>query len=493
VRVPRVLLDGPHGHARVRDLFLAALGAVYLCAFASLWAQIHGLIGSGGIAPITTTLERIAAYHGDRAVLRFPTLLWLGSSDGALHLLCGGGVALSVLVVLGFARLPCLVLLWAFYLSLFRAGLMFLSFQWDTLLLECGFLAFFLAPWGWRSGTARRRPVSLLALWAQRWLLFRLMFASGVVKLMSGDPSWRDGSALGFHYETQPLPTPVAWLAHRLPDGVQRVCVIGMLLIEIGLPLLVFAGRRGRQVAFLGFVALQLAIALTGNYGFFNLLTIVLCLTLLDDGALPWRARRASTEAVADAGAAAVRGVWPRRVALGLMLLLATSEFFRGIDLEVPWPRPVAEAGQAIDALRLTSSYGLFRVMTRTRPELVVEGSRDGVEWTAYPFRFKPGDVTRAPGFLAPHMPRLDWQMWFAALSRYERQPWLEPFLDRLLENAPSVVGLLESNPFADEPPRYVRVIRYRYEFTSADERRETGAWWRRTKLGLYSPVLWRE
>ncbi len=486
----RLLLHGrivvPPGHVRVRGLFLSGLGLVYVCAFASLWVQILGLIGSTGIAPIGDTLDRVEEHLGGIDVLRFPTLLWIDSSDRALHALCGGGVALSLLVVAGFARLPCLVLLWAMYLSLFTAGLMFLSFQWDTLLLESGFLAIFLAPSSLTPWGARGHEASTLALWAQRYLLFRLMFASGVVKLTAGDPSWLDGTALSYHYETQPLPTWTSWHVHQLPMWFHKATVAGTFFVELVVPLLIFLGRMPRLVAFFLIAGLQATIALTGNYGFFNLLTLVLSVTLLDDAMLPWKGRpRSAPEPPL------LPWVWTRRAVLAAMLLLATLEFSAGLRWE-PWPRWAEEARGRIDPLRLASSYGLFRVMTKERPEIVVEGSSDGQEWKPYVFKYKPGDLGRVPGFVGPHMPRLDWQMWFAALSSYERTHWFAPFLRRLLENEPKVALLLAENPFPDEPPRYVRATLYVYEFTTPEERRATGAWWKRTEAGPYSPVLFR-
>jgi hypothetical protein len=487
VRLLRRLLhgriEGPPTHVRVRGLFLSGLGVVYLCAFASLWSQIHGLAGSGGIAPVGDTLD----YYRDAGLLRFPTLLWISGGDRALDLLCGGGAALSIPVMLGFLRLPCLALLWAFYLSLFTACIPFLHFQWDTLLLETGFLAIFLAPASLTPWGARGRAVSLLALWAQRYLLFRLMFASGVVKLTAGDESWwPDLTALTWHYETQPLPAWTSWHVHHLPVWFHKAEVLGTFFVELVVPLLIFLGRMPRLVAFLCFAGLQLTIAATGNYGFFNLLTFVLALTLLDDAMLPWKGRSLPAPAPPPFPLA-----WARRAALAALLLLATLEFSAGLGWE-PWPRWVEQARARIDPLRLTSSYGLFRVMTKERREIVIEGSREGQEWKPYVFRWKPGDLDQAPAFVGPHMPRLDWQMWFAALSSFEspRTWWFAPLLRRLLDNEPAVLALLERNPFPDEPPRYIRATLYRYEFTTPEERRATGAWWKRTEVFAYTPVL---
>ncbi len=468
----------------MRGLFLSGLGVAYLCAFASFWTQAHGLIGSTGIAPVGDTLDWME--EQGRGVLRFPTLFWIDSSDRALHVLCGGGVVLSLLVVLGVARLPCLALLWAAYLSLFRAGLMFTSFQWDTLLLESGFLAILLAPWCLTPQGARGHGGSMLALWAQRYLLFRLMFASGFVKLTAGDKSWwPDLTALTYHYETQPLPTWTSWHVHHLPVWFHKAEVLGTFFVELVVPVLIFLGRLPRLIAFLCFAGLQATIALTGNYGFFNLLTLVLSLTLLDDTMLPWKGRVVPVEPPRPWAR------WTRRAVLVPLLLLATLEFSAGLGWE-PWPRWVEEARVEVDPFRLTSSYGLFRKMTKERREIVVEGSSNGQDWRPYAFEWKPGDVDRAPAFVGPHMPRLDWQMWFAALANYERTWWFTPFLRRLLDNEPAVVALLAENPFPDEPPRFVRATLYVYKFTTREERRATGAWWKRTEAEPYTPVVFR-
>jgi len=476
----RRIYEEPAGHVRVRGLFLTGLGVVYLCAFASLWVQIHGLVGANGIAPVGDTLDWVE--QNGRGFLRFPTLLWLGWGDRALDLLCGGGVALSVFVILGFARLPCLVLLWAFYLSLFRVGWMFTSFQWDTLLLESGFLSIFLAPWNPTPWGARGRAVSRLAIWAQRYLVFRLMFASGVVKITAGDPAWWPHlTALSYHYHTQPLPTELAWYADHLPMWVHKATAAATFLVELIVPFLIFLGRIPRLLAFLAFTGLQVTIALTGNYGFFNLLTAVIALTLLDDSMLPWKRESAA----APPGPVAR---WTRRCALVPLLLLATLEFAAGLGWKCP--PDLEDVREATGPVRLTSNYGLFRVMTKERWEIVVEGSRDGTTWEPYAFKWKPGDVLRAPGLVQPHMPRLDWQMWFAALT--DAPPsWFDAFLVRLLENEPSVTALLGKNPFPGEPPHYIRATSYRYEFTTAEERRATGAWWKRTGERPYSPVRW--
>ena len=357
--------------------FLAALGLVYLGAFLSLWPQLDGLVGSRGMLPVRETLAAVEEVHGAARFLEFPTLCWWASSDTALDLLAGGGVLLSLLVVLGVARPVCLAGAWAVYLSLFTVGRDFLSFQWDTLLLETGFPAILLAP---RTLPARA-PV-----WLLRWLLFRLMFASGLVKLTSGDSSWTDLTALSYHWWTQPLPAWGGWQLAQLPLWVQKAACAGSLLVELVVPFLIFCGRRPRRVAFFAILALQAGIAFAGNYGFFNVLTAVLCLVLLDDPADPApgrapvaspslgsrrsvlrtlrRGSRAPHEPVPPAGQTlAGEGpaplprrpvlLWVRRASLAPLLLLSCVVFAHGLRVAVP--APVRSAAAAVDPFRLAS------------------------------------------------------------------------------------------------------------------------------------------
>ena len=465
--------------------FLRLLGIVYLIAFVSLWLQVHGLIGSQGILPIADVLHTAGL-----TPLNFPTLCWLNASDGFLHGLCAAGVVLSSLLILGVFPIPVLALLWALYLSLTTACGDFLAFQWDSLLLEAGFLAIILAPFQayLRPTTAAgAQQPSRVALWLNRWLLFRLMFLSGIVKLASGDEAWRGRTAMHYHYETQPLPAWTSWYAAKLPDWFQRFSVTGVLFIELFLPLLIFAPRRLRLIAFWGILLLQILIAATGNYGFFNLLSIVLCLTLLDDR--HWLVRRLSRLTSPPKANDAPRRLWrwPLWVTLPLAAVLLPLTIMAGLlrcRVSVPWPPSMIRLYTLVEPYRMANAYGLFEVMTTTRPEIILEGSDDGETWRAYEFRFKPGDVRQPPRFTTPLMPRLDWQMWFAAGNPYGSRNWLLPLVRRLLEGSPQVLHLLKGNPFPDHRPRLVRATMYDYRFTSVEQRRASGAWWRRERTG---------
>ncbi len=462
-----------------RNVFLRALGLVFLVAFVSLWVQIDGLVGSGGISPVEPFLQQAREQVGARATWLLPTLCWLNASDFFLQFLCGTGVLFSLLLIAGLLPAISLAILYGSYLSLTIAGQEFLSFQWDILLLETGFLAIFFAPWSWR--LRRAAPVPPAGLFLLKLLLWKLMFLSGVVKLTSGDLSWWDLSSLDFHYETQPLPTVLAWFAHQGPAWLRQFGVGFALAVELVAPFFLWAPRRLRLGACGLLVVFQIAIALTGNYAFFNLLTVVLCLLLIDDSLWARWLRRARPERIPRA-----RILSPALVVLLVTLPLNAGLTWSALRPEWSWPKPLAAVRARVAPFMAVNGYGLFRVMTRTRPEIILEGSADGIDWQPYRFRWKPGPLERAPRWVQPHQPRLDWQMWFAALGGPQGNPWFYGLVQRLLEGSPSVTGLLEENPFAERPPRYVRAILYRYRFTTAEERRATGNWWKREELREY-------
>ncbi|HET7598889.1 MAG TPA: lipase maturation factor family protein [Gemmatimonadales bacterium] len=470
-----------------RWLFLRLLGLVYLIAFVSLAVQLRGLIGEHGILPAGRFLDwAYSMYHG-QAYRLLPTVFWLGASDAALVAVAWTGAVLALLLVLGVAPLLVLALLWVLYLSLSVVGQEFLSFQWDALLLEAGLLSLLWAPASWL--TRRRVPApSEVGRLLLVFLLFKLMFLSGVTKLLSGDPTWRNLTALDYHFETQPLPPWTAWYADHLPSALHRAATLVMFVIELGAPWLVFARRRRvRHAGVAALAFLQLGIAATGNYGFFNLLALVLCIPLLDDRLLgrviPLRLEREERKSGGLRTAQAV-------VAAALMVVSLLT-FAREIAYTLPGgrglgylPRWSERMLAWVGPFRTINGYGLFRVMTTERPELVIEGSRDGVEWRAYEFRWKPGDVDRRPRFVAPYQPRLDWQMWFAALDPLGGYGWLQSLGGALRRGTPEVLALLGRNPFSDAPPRFVRLTRYIYRFSGVEQRRRTGAWWVREPEG---------
>jgi predicted DCC family thiol-disulfide oxidoreductase YuxK len=497
-----------------RRWFLRALGMIYLIAFVSLWVQVDGLIGSDGVSPLNQFLPAVRAQLGRDAYALLPTLGWFNSSNAFLHFLCCGGVVLSLLLIFGIAPALSLAALFAFYLSLTIAGQTFLSFQWDVLLLETGFLSIFLAPWRlwpreliwWpRSPTPGiASPVSRAGLFLLKFLLFKLMLMSGVVKLTSGDDSWgwlnhsfhwSALTALDYHYWSQPLPTMFSWWADKSPEWFKHFSVAFCLGVEIIVPFFIWAPRRPRLIAAGLIIFLQLAIAVTGNYCFFNLLTIALCLLLIDDAAV-FRMERRASPASQELRPPSTKSIIDRLLMYcAIVVVIVTLPInawliFSAFKPRTRPPHALATVYEQLEAFRIVNGYGLFRMMTKDRCEIVLEGSAEGVEWLPYEFKWKPGDVKRAPGWCAPHQPRLDWQMWFAALERPQENPWLGGLIVRLLQGSQDVNRLLAYNPFPDKPPRYIRAMFYRYRFTTVSELRQTGAWWKRQELREYLPTV---
>jgi hypothetical protein len=487
----------PSSYAIATGLFLRMLGLVYLIAFWSLAVQISGLIGHDGILPAREYLAAASEWASSQqmGLDRFrllPTLCWISTSDAFLVALSAGGAVLAVLLMIGLAPVVLLLLLWIDYLSLSVVCGEFLQYQWDALLLETGLLAIFLAPLAlwlpFRGGIDPPR-ISRWLLW---WLLFRLLFGSGVVKLASGDPTWANLTALAFHYETQPLPTPVAWYADHLPLWFHKVSTAGTLAVELLVPWLFFGPRRLRLIGCGLSVALQVIIWTTGNYTFFNLLTIALCLLLLDDRTLEQAGTLVRVPAkVQAAGQGGAR--WPVWITAVVALVTVPVSFVvltGSARLDLPGSAIVERMAGFIAPFRSVNRYGLFSVMTTTRPEIIVEGSNDGTTWLPYEFKYKAGDLGRPPAWVAPHQPRLDWQMWFAALGQFDQEPWFRNFCGRLLQGSPSVLELLASDPFQGSPPKFVRSELFRYHFSDAATRRREHTWWTRERLGPYSPVL---
>ncbi|HSR55216.1 MAG TPA: lipase maturation factor family protein, partial [Alphaproteobacteria bacterium] len=461
-------------------------------AFWSLAVQIVGLVGENGIEPIGHRLEQLTERLGDQRYWRFPTLCWYDASDRFLQLLCWAGMGLSTLLIVGIMPTVTLALLWILYLSLTTAGGTFLNFQWDILLLEVGLLSVFFAPLRFFDRPSKSPPVSKIVLVLLWWLLFRLMFLSGVVKWQA-DPIWRDLTALTVHFETQPLPIWTAWYWHRLPLWWHKFSCAVMFGIEVGLPFLIFGPRRLRQIAAFGIILLMVLIGATGNYNFFNLLTIALCIPLLDDAF--WRKffpkRRLQW---LDTPGRPRWTIWLRRpihLAFAVfVIILSTGHGLRRLG----WHPELVE--KTMPLIRRTypfhpaNSYGLFANMTDTRPEIIIEGSNDTTDWKPYEFYWKPGDVNVAPKWVQPHQPRVDWQMWFAALGNYRRNPWFVSLARRLLEGEPTVLAFFKTNPFSDEPPRYIRAVLYDYRFSDPEAKAQTGAWWTRKRLRLYLPPV---
>ncbi|MCH2132186.1 MAG: lipase maturation factor family protein [Phycisphaerales bacterium] len=488
-----------------RRVFLRLLGLIYLIAMLSIGYQMDGLFGPEGLRPFENYLELVAAHGGsDRPFFTLPTTMWFGGT-GMLEATWITGVVASTALLLGLVPMLSMALAWFAYLSIVNIAGIFMSYQWDVLLLEIGFLAIFWAPCAWRlNSPAVRRPSTVLR-WMLIWLLLRFMFLSGWLKLASQDSAWWDLTALDYHYWTQPLPLWTAWYAWQLPMWWQKLSCLLMFIIELGIPFLILFPRIPRLIAFTTLVLLQVGILLSGNYGFFNWLTIVLCVVLLDDSQLLWMWPRRARGLIRVG--LARRECLPRRslntlVAALLLSMSIPLTMMQLSDDRSPRQRP------ALAGWHLVNGYGLFRVMTKTRPEILIEGSADGVTWEPYVFRWKPGPLDRAPAWCQPDMPRLDWQLWFdgldyeylakagvldrrlAGIPSVDGSQVLPDLVRALAEDRADVIDLLESSPFpAGEPPRYLRWHLDLYRFTTSSQRDETGDWWTRERLYSSPPL----
>jgi hypothetical protein len=491
-------------------VFSRWMALVYLVAFWSLAVQILGLVGGHGILPANDFLHFVAQQEGKSRFWAAPTLCWLNNSDAFLLFLSWGGVLLSILLLLGITPGLTAFLLWLFYLSLTVVCQDFLGFQWDNLLLEAGFLLIFLLPHPFRMQFKPSVRPSVVIIWLFRWLLFRLMFESGMVKLLSGDTHWSHLTALTFHYWTQPLPNIISWYANQLPLWFQQLSCAILFVIELCFPFLIFCGRWGRLIAFFGITILQLLIILTGNYCFFNLLAIGLCLTLLEDehwsviasagpqtGHSQLFAKKFFKEIATPPSATRNDTVLMSGIVYKILIslvaalvLIVSSGLMIDSFLHLPLPKPVEKLITAVSPVRSINNYGLFAVMTTQRNEIVLEGSNDGEHWLPYEFRFKPGDVNQAPRWAMPYQPRLDWQMWFAALGSWRENQWVMALIAQLLKGEPSVLQLLASNPFPAHPPTYIQASFWDYHFTDFKTRGAKGPWWHREIQGLYCPTV---
>ena len=453
-----------------RRLFFFLLGLTAMVAVGSYWGQIPGLAGSQGIDPIAQGLEGV---RGELGFFAVPTLLWLSSSDAMLHLLCAVAFFSGLLLVLGLAPRLASMALWASWLSLVQVGHPFLAFQWDVLLIESAFCAAFFAPPGWRPRLATEPEPHAAFRGVMLVLACKVTLESGLVKLASGDPSWRDLTALTYHWWSQPLPTWTSVLIAGLPMWLQQLMCLLMFVLELAIPVMAFGPRLMRLTSAVGLMVLQAALFAAGNYSFYNVLTFVLAVPLLDDQLLRrWWKKDLPAAPIARPAR------WPWVVMAGFTLLSVGMFFGRRIDSSLL---------RAVRPFDTINAYGAFAWMTKSRAEIIVEGSDDGVTWLSYEFPWKPGEVTRRPAFVAPWQPRLDWQMWFAALGTCEENPWVLQLQQRLLQGTPAVLALFETNPFPTRPPRLMRTRVFEYRFAAWSE---AGVWWTRTETGPYCPAV---
>ena len=509
-----------------RWLFLRAFGLIYFSAFYSLFFQICGLIGPQGILPASEYLEAIA--RSGVAHVRFwyaPSLVWISSGSGMLLALCWIGMIASLVLVLNFWPRAMLVICFVCFLSFVSASRDFSEYQSDGMLLEAGFICLFFAPPGLRPGLAAKHPPSRASLFLLQWEWFRIYFESGIVKLASGEPQWRNFTAMDEYYQNGPLPTWIGWYLQHLPHWFHATSTGATLVMELGLIWMILLPRRFRVTVFCIVTVWELGVISSANYAFLNYLVLSLGILLVDDrfvlGWIPekWRLLVAADPAPAnvpdtmaetteesraeDAGlgrrpvlrffpALVRRHVVALKLALAAVMLtwifyVTTALLILMLAPRTPLPTtPIV----MLEPFRIANQYGLFAVMTRGRYEIEFQGSRDGQNWVAYTFCNKPQNLNEAPRIYAPYQPRFDWNLWFASLGTWANNSIVPNTEVRLLSNDPDVLKLFRGNPFADAPPKQVRAVLWQYWFTTMAEKRTTGNWWRRKSLGSYAPTI---
>lgn len=513
---PEAASEGKTTHLLSRWFVLRCLGLIYFSAFYSYLFQIKGLIGPQGILPADTYLPRVkAALGGIQALWYAPTLFWLGSGDRALMLVCWLGIVASIAAVFNLWPRLSFFLCWICFLSFVSAGQAFSSYQSDGMLLEAGFITLFFASPGLRPGLGAAYAPSRFSRFLLQWEWFRIYFGSGVVKLVSGDYSWRHFTAMDDYYQNGPLPTWVGWYVQHLPHKFHAFTTLLTLVMELGIVFLMFMPRHLRIICFWIVTPFQVVIILTANYTFLNYLVLVLGFLLLHDGYLrslcsklrlaPMLGKFNLPGRSKDSGKPEETKVlfpqWQRwllpvkRTATGLCLWWVFYCTAALLLTEIPH-LDVLPMGPvlAIEHLQIANQYGLFAVMTHERYEIEFQGSNDGQTWTPYPFRYKPQDPDKAPGIYAPYQPRFEWNLWFASLGSWQDRDSQFVLLteQRLLTESPAVLKLFAANPFPAGPPQKVRAVIWQYWFTDLATKRATGAWWRREMLGLYAPPLER-
>lgn len=471
-----LLLDADDRYRLTGRLFLRLLALVYLAAFIASAIEITGLVGENGILPAGEHLARLEQQVGMLGWIRFPSLFWIDHSDTSLLLVSYAGCFFAITLLIGWRPLLSTIALFILYLSLVRVGQLFFNFQWDYLLLEAGFLSIFLT-----AGPNR------LLIFLFHWLLFRLRFLSGISKVLSEDPSWSSLTTLKYYFETQPLPHMGSWYAHQLPEWLLRTGTGFTLFVEIMVPFFIFLPRPFRLFAAFSTITIQVLIILTSNHNFINLLTITLCLFLLDDRAIRGLIPKwLQSQPLQHPAGRISRFLLPP---MAMILLVSSSfaiyDFVTDGRTENAWDAPV----NWVRGWGLGNVYHVFPNMQTERHELRIEGSQDGRTWKAYRFRYKPNGPEDRPRFIVPLHPRLDWMIWFVPPRSPLMRHWFESFLWRLHQNSASVTALLAHNPFPEDGPRYLRVLSYRYRFTTPGEREETGRIWDAQYLGEFPNV----
>ena len=485
-----------------RWLFLRALAAIYFSAFFSLVFQIRGLIGPQGILPAEPYLQAVSQSLGYWQRLWYaPTLLWISSGSGTLSALCWVGMLASILLLLNLWPRGMLAICFLCFLSFISAAQEFSSYQSDGMLLEAGFISLFFAPPGLRPGLAAVHSASRAGHFLLQWEWFRIYFESGMAKILSGDPEWRNFTAMDEYYQNGPLPTWIGWYMQHLPHWFHAATVYATLAMELGIVWMFLLPRRWRIVCFCIVTPWEIGVILTANYTFLNYLVLSLGILLLDDRFLRrfLPAGWTSAAAVVPSGETPKSGANPWREKLGSFwsatgvtvsaIMLAWVFYAATAEMLGNYPLPTFPIA-ALEPFRIANRYGLFAVMTRGRYEIEFQGSDDGENWKTYHFLYKPQELNQPPRIFAPYQPRFDWNLWFASLGGWRENSIVPKSVIRLLSNDQDVLHLFADNPFPQAPPRMIRTLLWQYWFTSMDEKRRTGMWWRRELIGRYAPTL---
>ena len=476
-----------------RFLTLRLLAGIYVVAFWSLSNQLEALIGSHGILPADLLFRRMEAGLGSSwsGFADFPTVFWWHHGDGFMLACCYVGLALSLLVLAGLTNAIVMAFLWALYFSFVNVGQLFYGFGWESMVLESGFLAIFLCPPTTFGPFPRGRPPFGVLMWLYRWFLFRVMFGAGMIKIR-GDDCWRDLTCLHYHFETQPIPNPLSWYLHQLPDWTLKSGVLFNHFAELIVPFLLFAPRRVRHLGGVLTILFQLFLIVSGNLSWLNWLTIAIAIPCFDDRALRFLFPKRWREQVKDLAASPIERR-RNRLRLGVAFCLFALVVILSKDPVVNMLSPNQLMNTSFNELRLVNTYGAFGSVGQVRHEVIIQGTYDAgitaaTEWQEYEFKMKPGGVNRRPGIISPYHYRLDWQIWFAAMSSYQRHPWLVHFIYKLLLDEPKALDLIAHSPFDRGPPRFIKAELYEYRFTSWGD--DTDAWWTRKWVRSYLPPV---
>lgn len=479
----------PQTYWLTRFVILRLLGVIYAVAFLVAINQAIPLMGSGGLLPLPYFLDYARSALGSQttAFLRLPSLFWFWHSDAALLTFGWLGLILSCLVVAGFANVPILTTLWFVYMSFVHVGQEWYGYGWEIQLTETGFLAIFLCPL-LNMRPFPKHPPPMLIIILFRWLTFRIMLGAGLIKIR-GDEIWRNGTALYYQFETQPMPGPLSRWFHFLPKTLLKMGVWYNHVAELIAPWFVFWPRVARHVAGIVIISFQFTIFLSGNLSFLNWLTIIPALACFDDGfwskILPRRLVEEAKKAEENSTQSKPMNVTALIVTL-LIALLSIQPIFNLMS-----PRQIMNT--SFDPLDLVNTYGAFGTVGRERMNVVFEGTNDdqptdSATWQPYIYKGLPVLPDERPPQVAPYHMRLDWQMWFAAMSAPEEYPWTYHLIWKLLHNDKYASGLFRKNPFRDKPPRYIRAVLYQYQF--AEPGNTKGLWWKRRKIGDWIPAM---